>query len=80
MKNVKPNTKTVNVNLSVKKTKLQLKHLICNSNSGKEFDEDFFKIFLNASRFYNEDINKSVAMLQNGVYPNKYLHDQEKFN
>lgn len=75
MKNVKPNTKTVNVNLSVKKTKLQLKHLICNSNSGKEFDEDFFKIFLNASRFYNEDINKSVAMLQNGVYPNKYLHD-----
>ena len=42
MKNVKPNTKTVNVNLSVKKTKLQLKHLICNSNSGKEFNEDIF--------------------------------------
>ena len=42
MKNVKPNTKTVNVNLNVKKTKLQLKHLICNSNSGKEFNEDIF--------------------------------------
>lgn len=77
MKSVETNAKAVNVALSVKKTKLQLKHLICNNNSEKEFNED--KNILNASRSYN-DINKSVVMLQNSVYPNKYLDGWEKLN
>ena len=45
-----------------------------------KFDEELKQQFFNTQKFSNHGNNKFILLLQNGVYPNEYMDDQEKSN
>ena len=45
-----------------------------------KFDEELKQQFFNTQKFSNHRNNKFILLLQNGVYPNEYMDDQEKSN
>ena len=48
--------------------------LECNKNYPRESDKNLKKQLANAYRFCKGDINKSILMLQKGLYPYEYIH------
>ena len=43
-------------------------------------DDELKKRFNNTFRFSDNDINKSILLLQKGAYPYEYMDEWEKFN
>ena len=49
-------------------------------NYQKRFDENLKKRYANTSKFANQDINNFILLLREGIYPDEYMDDWEKFN
>ena len=60
---------------SVKDNLIKYKCLSCNKDYSKKLDEKFKKIFKNTFKFSNNDINKLILLLRQGVYPYEYMDD-----
>ena len=43
------------------------------------FDEKLRERFSNTYKFSNQDSNKSILLLQKGIYPYEYIDDWENF-
>ena len=54
--------------------------LSCNKDYSNKLDEELKKKLQTTFQFSNNDINKFILLLKNGVYPYDSLHDWEKFN
>ena len=83
MKLAELNTKSASAFLNAKTLKdnlIKYKCLCWNKNYQKRFDENLKKRLFNTFKFSNLDINKSILLLQKGVYPYVYMDDWEIFN
>ena len=58
----------------------KIQYLSCNKNYSNKIDEISKKWFKNTCKFSNNDINKFILLLRNGVYTYKYMDEWEKFN
>ena len=52
----------------------------CKINCKKDFNKELIKRFAKIYEFCNEDINKFILLLRNGVYPNEYMNSWERFD
>ena len=60
---------------------IKCKSLCCNRNYSNKIDEKFLKKrFKNTFKVFNNDIDKFILLLRNGIYPYEYMDDCEKFN
>ena len=57
---------------------IEYKCLTCNKNCQRKFDEKLKERFFNIFKFSNHDNNKSILLLQKGIYPFEYMDDWEK--
>ena len=69
-----PEYKSVDGNL------IKYKCLSCSKDYLNKIDEGLKMIFKNTFKFFNNDINKFILLLRNGVYPCQYIDEWEKFN
>ena len=65
---------------SVKDDSTKYKCLSCDKDHLKKLDGDSKKKFKNTFKFSNNDINKFILLLREGVYPYEYMDDWDKFN
>ena len=65
---------------SVKNNLIKYKCLSCNKDYWNKTSEELKKRSKNPFKFSNNDINKLILLLREGVYPGKYMDDWEKFN
>ena len=66
--------------VKTKNEKLFLKCFNCKTYYEKDFNKVLIKKFKNTYSFCNNDINKFVLLLRNGVYPYEYMDSWERFN
>ena len=52
----------------------------CKKNYKKEINKESIKRFASTYKFCNNDLNKFVMLLRNGVYPYEYMDGWDKFN
>ena len=52
----------------------------CKRNYKKDFNKELIKRFANIYEFCNEDINKFVFLLRNGIYPYECMDSWERFD
>ena len=52
----------------------------CKKNYEKEINKELIERFASTYKFCNNDINKFVMLLRNGVYPYEYMDGWDKFN
>ena len=53
---------------SVKDNSVKYKYLSCNKKISNNIDEELKKRYKNTFKFFNNDINKSILFLREGVY------------
>ena len=59
----------------VKDILIKYECLSCNKDYSNKLDEELKKKLQNTFQFSNNDINKFILLLKNGVYPYDSLHD-----
>ena len=57
---------------------IEYKCLFCNKNYQEKFNEKLKEWFFNTYKFSNHDNNKLVLLLQEDIYPYKYMEDWGK--
>ena len=65
---------------SVRDNLIKYKCLSCNKDYSNRIDEKFKKWLKNTFKFSNNDINKLLLLLTEGVYPYEYMNERKKFN
>ena len=65
---------------SAKGNLIKYKCLSCNKNYSNKLNEKWKKRFKNTFKLSDNDINKFILLLRNGVYPSEYMDDWLKFN
>ena len=59
---------------------LIFKCIDCEKEYEKEFNKELLERFSNTSKFWDNDLNKFIMLLQKGVYPYEYMDGWNKFN
>ena len=65
--------------MSFKDDQLILRCFECKMNYKKDFNKELIKRSANICEFCNEDINKSILLLRENVYPYEYMDSWERF-
>ena len=60
--------------------KLIFRCFSCKKNYEKEFNKDLIKRFTNTDNFCENDLNKFILLLRNGLYPYEYMDNWERFD
>ena len=79
------NNKCVNCNscldyIKTKNEKLVLECYNCKQRYRKKFNKELIKRFVSTYNFCNNDLNKFILLLRNGVYPYEYMDNWKRFN
>ena len=61
-------------------TQLIFRCFECKNNYKKDFNNELIKRFANIYEFSNEDINKFILLLREGVYPYEYMDSWERLD
>ena len=59
---------------------IECKCFFCNKSYQRKFDKKVERTIFNTYKFSNNGNNKFILLLQEGVYPYKYMDDREAFN
>ena len=59
---------------------IKYKYFSCNKDYSNNLDERLKKRLKNIFKFFKNDINKSILLLRNSVYPYEYMDEWRKFN
>ena len=66
--------------IKTKNEKLILKCFNCKQYYEKKSNKELIKRFASTYEFCNKDLNKFILLLRKGVYPYKYMDNQERFD
>ena len=61
-------------------TQLIFRCFECKNNYKKDFNNELIKRFANIYEFSNEDVNKFILLLREGVYPYEYMDSSERLD
>ena len=60
--------------------KLIFKCIDCEKEYEKEFNKELLERFANTYKFCDNDLDKFIMLLRQGVYPYEYIDEWDKFN
>ena len=66
--------------MPIKNDQLILRCFRCKMNYKKDFNNELGTRFSSTYKFCDEDVNKFLLLLRNGVYPYEYMDSWERFD